>query len=78
MGGHNPRVARGLTGTTVAIHAADTAVSIRRWPAPVERAAVINTARIWSRSPAFEPFYVDVDLDTDVRTLLDAYRLPPA
>jgi hypothetical protein len=53
-------------------------VSIVRWPAPVERATLINTARIWSRSTAFEPFYVDVDLDSDVRMLLDAYRLGAA
>ena len=52
-------------------------MSILRWPAPVERATLINTARIWTRAPAFEPFYVDVDLDTDVRSLLDAYRRAP-
>ena len=75
IGGNNLSVARGLNGTTAATHGDDTTVSILRWPAPVERAAVINTARIWSRSPAFEPFYVDVDLDTDVTTFLDAYRL---
>lgn len=68
-------VSRGLNGTTAASHADNTTVSIVRWPAPVERAALINAARIYSRGPAFEPFYVDVDLDTDVRAMLDPYRL---
>ena len=77
VSGNNLTVTRGLNGTTAATHADDTTVSIVRWPAPVERATLINTARIWTRAPAFEPFYVDVDLDTDVRTLLDAYRLAP-
>lgn len=68
-------VVRGLNGTTAAIIAASlVAISILRWPLPVERATLINTARIWTRAPAFEPFYVDADLDTDVRALLDAYR----
>jgi len=69
-------VTRALNGTTGATHADNATVSILRWPTPVERATLINTARIWTRAPAFEPFYVDVDLDTDVRMLLDAYRLP--
>lgn len=67
-------VARGLNGTTAATHSAVT-VYILRWPAAVERAALINAARIWTRAPAFEPFYVDVDLDSDVRLLLDPFRL---
>jgi hypothetical protein len=68
-------ISRGLNGTTAATHATSTAVSILRWPAAVERAALLNAARIWTRAPAFEPFYVDVDLDSDVRILLDPYRL---
>jgi hypothetical protein len=68
-------VSRGLNGTTAETHATSTAVSILRWPAAVERAALLNAARIWTRAPAFEPFYVDVDLDSDVRILLDPYRL---
>ena len=75
ISGNDLSVARGLNGTTAATHTDDAAVSILRWPAPLERATVINTARIWTRAPAFEPFYVDAGLDTDVRTLLDAYRL---
>ena len=75
ISGNSLTVARGLNGTTAATHTDNTAVSILRWPAPVERATLINTSRIWTRAPAFEPFYVDVDLDTDVRTMLDAYRL---
>ena len=75
ISGNNLTVTRGLNGTTAATHADNTIVSVLRWPAPVERATLINTSRIWTRAPAFEPFYVDVDLDTDVRTMLDAYRL---
>lgn len=67
-------VRRGLNGTTPADHRAGIAVSLVRWPAPVERAALINAARLWTRTPAFEPFYVDADLDTDVRLLLEPYR----
>ena len=75
ISGNSLTVTRGLNGTTAATHTDNSTVSILRWPAPVERATLINTARIWTRAPAFEPFYVDVDLDTDVRTMLDAYRL---
>jgi hypothetical protein len=78
VSGNNLTVTRPLNGSTGATHADTTGVSIVRWPAPVERATLINTARIWSRSTAFEPFYVDVDLDSDVRMLLDAYRLGAA
>jgi len=70
-------VARPLNGTTAATHADDTPVLILRWPLPVERAALIWAARLWTRAPAFEPFYVDADQDTDVRILLDAYRRIP-
>ena len=65
---------RALNGTTAAAHAHGAGISLLRWPAPVERATLINAARIWTRAPAFEPFYVDADLDTDVRLLLDPYR----
>ncbi len=67
-------VRRGLNGTTAASHALNTDVFILRWPSPVERATLIQTARIWSRAPFFEPFYVDSDLDTDVRWMLETYR----
>ena len=68
-------VRRGLNGTQARQHSLNTVLSIVRWPAPVERAALINAARLWTRAPAFEPFYVDADLDTDVRLLLEPYRL---
>ena len=71
-------VRRGLNGTAPAAHADNAAVSIVRWPAPVERAALINAARIWTRAPAFEPFYVGPGMDTDVRMLLEPYRLGAA
>ena len=67
-------VTRGLNGTEQQRHGLNSILSVVRWPAPVERAALINAARLWTRAPAFEPFYVDADLDTDVRLLLDPYR----
>ena len=75
ISGNNLTVTRALNGSTGATHASGVAVSILRWPAPLERATLINVARIWSRATSFEPFYVDVDLDSDVRALLDPYRL---
>ena len=68
-------VTRGLNGTSPQQHQLNDTLYIVRWPAPVERAALINAARLWTRAPAFEPFYVDADLDTDVRLLLEPYRL---
>ena len=67
-------VSRGLNGTTPTAHASGGAVGILRWPASVERAALIQAARIWTRAADFEPFYVDADVDTDVRLLLEPYR----
>ena len=69
-------VTRGLNGTVPAAHASGGAVSILRWPPSVERAALIQAARIWTRAADFEPFYVDADVDTDVRLLLEPYRKP--
>ena len=68
-------VTRGLNGTSPQQHSLNDTLYIVRWPAPIERAALINAARLWTRAPAFEPFYVDADLDTDVRLLLEPYRL---
>ena len=76
IGGNTLTLARGLNGTTAAAHALGASVAILRWPASVERAALIQTARIWTRAADFEPFYVDADLDTDVRLLLEPYRKP--
>lgn len=70
-------VTRAINGTTAATHADNTPISILRWPPALERAVLLNTARLWTRAPAFEPFYVDADLDTDVRLLLDPYRRIP-
>ena len=70
-------VSRGLNGTLAAVHDSGAAVGIQRWPASVERAALIQAARIWTRAADFEPFYVDADVDTDVRLLLEPYRKPP-
>ena len=77
VNGNTLTVARGLNGTAPAAHAAAGAVGILRWPPSVERAALIQTARIWTRAADFEPFYVDADVDTDVRLLLEPYRKPP-
>ena len=77
ISGNTLTVARGLNGAAAAAHAEGSAVGILRWPASVERAALIQTARIWTRAADFEPFYVDADVDTDVRLLLEPYRKPP-
>ena len=44
------------------------------WPASVERAELIQTARIWTRDADFEPFFVDADVDTGIRILLEPYK----
>ena len=67
-------LARGLNGTGASVHASGLGVDILRWPPSVERAALIQAARIWTRAADFEPFYVDADVDTDVRLLLEPYR----
>ena len=67
-------VARGLNGTTGAAQSDDSDIYILRWPASVERAALIQTARIWTRAADFEPFFVDADVDTDIRILLEPYK----
>ncbi len=69
-------LSRGLNGTVASTHALGGGVGILRWPASVERAALIQAARIWTRAADFEPFYVDADVDTDVRLLLEPYRKP--
>jgi hypothetical protein len=75
---NNLTVSRALNGTTAAAHTDNSDVYILRWPASVERAALVQTARIWTRAADFEPFFVDSELDTDVRILLDPYRKPAA
>ncbi len=74
--GNTLTVTRGLNGTETGSHAGADAIGIVRWPASVERAALIQAARIWTRAADFEPFYVDADVDTDVRLLLEPYRKP--
>ena len=71
---NNLTVTRALNGTAAAAHADNSDVYILRWPASVERAALIQSARIWTRSADFEPFFVDADIDTDVRLLLEPFR----
>ena len=74
--GNELSVSRGLNGTTPTLHELGSNVEILRWPASVERAALIQAARIWTRAADFEPFYVDADVDTDVRLLLEPFRKP--
>ena len=74
---NNLTVTRGLNGTAAASHADATDVFILRWPASVERATLVNTARLWTRAPDFEPFYVNQDVDSDVRFLLEPFRKLP-
>ena len=71
---NNLTVTRAINGTTAAAHSDNSDVYILRWPASVERAALTQAARIWTRSADFEPFCVDADVDTDVRILLEPYR----
>ena len=75
--GNELTVSRGLNGSAAAAHASGEGVGILRWPAAVELAALIQAARIWTRAADFEPFYVDADVDTDVRLLLEPYRRTP-
>ena len=72
--GNELAVSRGLNGTAAAAHGLGGALGILRWPASVERASLMQAARIWTRAADFEPFYVDADVDTDVRLLLEPYR----
>jgi len=67
-------VSRALNGTTAAANADNSDIDILRWPPSVERATMVQTARIWTRSADFEPFFVDAEVDTDVRLLLEPYR----
>ena len=69
-------LSRGLNGSAASTHSLGRGVGILRWPPSVERAALIQAARIWTRAADFEPFYVDADVDTDVRLLLEPYRKP--
>ena len=71
---NNLTVTRSINGTTAAAHADNSDVYILRWPASVERASLIQTSRIWTRAADFEPFFVDAEIDTDVRLLLDSFR----
>ncbi|NQW24116.1 MAG: hypothetical protein HQ475_11785 [SAR202 cluster bacterium] len=74
ISGNDLTVSRGLNGTTAVAHADNSDLSILRWPASVERATLVQAARIWTRSADFEPFFVDADVDTDVRLLLEPFR----
>jgi len=74
ISGSNLTVTRAMNGSTAAAHADDSDINILRWPASVERAALVQTARIWPSSADFEPCFVDSDIDTDVCILLEPYR----
>ena len=67
-------VKRGLNGAAAEAHTDNSDVYIVRWPPAVERAALIQSARIWTRAADFEPYFVAAELDTDVRMFLDPYR----
>ena len=66
-------IVRGMNGTTAAAQADALDVYIIRFPLCVERATLINAARLWTRAPNFEPFYVDSDTDPDIEALLAPY-----
>jgi hypothetical protein len=70
-------VRRGMNGTTAAAHAIGTRVKLQCVPQPIAIATTIQVCRLWTRGPAFEPFYVSPELDPDVKALLDPYRRIP-
>ena len=71
-------VTRAINGSPAQAHGDNSVVYILRWPPAIERATLIQTARIWTRAADFEPFFVDDEIDTDVRMLLESYRKPSA
>jgi len=74
---NNLTCTRALNGTTGFAHADNADVYILRWPLSIERAALIQAARVWTRAADFEPAFVDEEVDTDVRLLLNPYRRLP-
>ena len=73
---NNLRCTRAINGTSADAHADNMGVYILRWPPAVERATLIQAARIWTRAADFEPYFVAEDIDTDVRLLLEPFRKP--
>ena len=71
---NNLTCTRAINSTTAAAHADNSDVYILRWPPAVERATLIQAARIWTRAADFEPYFVAEDLDTDVPLLLEPFR----
>ena len=67
-------VTRGINGTTAATHADNVDVFILRWPPSIERAVLIQAARLWTRAADFEPYFVPDEIDTDVEMLLEPYK----
>ena len=45
-----------LNGTIAAARADNSDISVLRWPLSVERAALVRTTSVWTRSVDFEPF----------------------
>ena len=74
ISGSDLTVTRAMNGSSAVAHADNSDINILRWPASVERAELVQTARIWTRSADFEPCFVDSDIDTDVCILLEPYR----
>lgn len=74
LSGNDFTVTRGLNESSAAAYSDNSDVHILRWPASVERATLVQAARIWTRSADFEPFFVDADVDTDVRLMLEPFR----
>jgi len=74
ISGNDLTCTRALNGTTAFAHANNADVFMLRWPPAIERATLIQTSRIWTRAADFEPFFVDADIDTDVKMLLEQYR----
>ena len=80
-------VTRGVNGTTAAIHADSTDISIYRYPRPVVEACLIQASRLWKRKdsgfgagsglPRTGAPDVFRGLDPDVKQLLSPYRRQP-
>ena len=76
VGGEVVATVRRAINGTLAYQAPASVPVVRRYEPPqnVKLACGIMCARLYSRGPTFEPFYVDADLDTDVYGLLEPWR----
>jgi len=84
--GNTLTVARGVNGTTAAVHGDGSAIDIYEYPGPVVEATVLQAARLWRRKdsvftgtagfPETGQTRVSGGLDGDVQLMLGQYRKP--